>query len=62
KATRPEKVAQGFQILGICAKRDLTGQTSASEEVRDELANERGARMARRFLRDLRSEAIIEYR
>jgi peptidyl-prolyl cis-trans isomerase SurA len=62
KATRPEKVPQGFQILGICAKRGLTGQTVASEGVRDKLANERGSRMARRFLRQLRSEAIIEYR
>lgn len=62
KATRPEKVPQGFQILGVCAKRDLANQTTASEGVRDKLANERGSRMAQRFLRDLRSQAIIEYR
>ncbi len=62
KATRPERVSQGYQILGICAKRDLAGQTAASEEARDKLANQRGARMARRYLRDLRSEAIIEFK
>ena len=62
KATRPEKVSQGFQILGVCAKRDLAGQSSASGSARDKLASERGGRMARRFLRDLRAEAIIEYR
>lgn len=62
KATRPEKVAQGFQLLGICAKRDLAGQSMAAEAVRDKLASERGSRMARRFLRDLRAAAFIEYR
>jgi peptidyl-prolyl cis-trans isomerase SurA len=62
KATRPEKVAQGYQLLGVCAKRDLAGQTMAAEEVRDKLSNERGSRMARGFLRDLRSQAIIDYR
>lgn len=62
KATRPEKVAQGYQILGVCAKRDLAGQSVAAEEVRDKLSNDRGTRMAERFLHDLRAEAIIEYR
>ncbi|MDH3196231.1 MAG: SurA N-terminal domain-containing protein [Hyphomicrobiales bacterium] len=62
KATKPEKVAQGYQLLGVCAKRDLAGQTMAAEAVRDELSNERGSQMARGFLRDLRSQAIIEYR
>ena len=62
KATKPEKVAQGYQLLGVCAKRALTGQTKAAEDVRDELSSERGERMARGFLRDLRSNAIIEYR
>jgi len=62
KATRPEKVAQGFQLLGVCAKRDLAGQTMAAEDVRDKLSNERGSRMARGFLRVLRSNAIIDYR
>ncbi|MDH3194732.1 MAG: SurA N-terminal domain-containing protein [Hyphomicrobiales bacterium] len=62
KTTRPEKVAQGYQLLGVCAKRDLAGQSMAAEEVRDKLSNERGTQMARRFLRDLRSQAIIDYR
>lgn len=62
KATRPEKVPQGYQLLGVCAKRDLAGHTMAAEEVRDELTNQRGSQMARGFLRDLRSEAIIEHR
>ena len=62
KATRPEKVPQGYQLLGVCAKRDLAGQTMAAGAVREKLSSERGARMARGYLRDLRSQAIIEYR
>ena len=62
KATRPEKVAQDYQLLGVCAKRDLAGQTMAAGAARDKLTSERGTRMAQRFLRDLRSQAIIDYR
>ncbi len=62
KATRPEKMAQGYQILGVCAKRGLAGHSAASGEARDKLANERGTQMARRFLRDLRADAVIDYR
>ena len=34
----------------------------ATEEVREELSAERGQLLARRYLRDLRSDAVIEYR
>ena len=61
QATRPEKVPRGYQLLGVCAKRDLAGQTTAGEEVRNEVANKLGSQMARRYLHDLRSQAIIEY-
>jgi peptidyl-prolyl cis-trans isomerase SurA len=30
--------------------------------VRDEISGERGQLLARRYLRDLRSDAVIEYR
>jgi peptidyl-prolyl cis-trans isomerase SurA len=60
--TEPERVPEGFQIVGICAKHAIQGETTATVEVREELSNERGELMARRYLRDLRSDAVIEYR
>ncbi len=60
--TPVEQVEEGYQLVGVCAKRALEGQTKASQELRSELMNERGQLMARRYLRDLRTDAIIEYR
>jgi peptidyl-prolyl cis-trans isomerase SurA len=60
--TAPERVAEGIQIIAICRKTEIAGQTEAAVEVRQELTTERGDLMARRYLRDLRSDASIEYR
>jgi peptidyl-prolyl cis-trans isomerase SurA len=60
--TEPERVGEGIQLLGVCAKQEIAGQTTATVEVREELSNERGQLLARRYLRDLRSDAVIEYR
>jgi peptidyl-prolyl cis-trans isomerase SurA len=60
--TAPELVAEGIQLIAVCAKNEIAGQTEATVEVREELANERGQLLARRYLRDLRSDAVIEYR
>jgi peptidyl-prolyl cis-trans isomerase SurA len=60
--TEPERVPEGIQIVAICAKNEIAGQTEAAVEVREEISSERGQLLARRYLRDLRSDAVIEYR
>ncbi len=60
--TKPERVPEGFQIVGVCAKNAIAGQTEAAVAARDEISGERGQLLARRYLRDLRSDAVIEYR
>lgn len=60
--TEPEKVEEGIQIIAICAKNTIAGQTEAAVEAREDLSSERGALLARRYLRDLRADAAIEYR
>ena len=62
QTTAPERVQEGFQVLALCGKNAIAGQSKAGEEIRDELVNERGQMMARRYLRDLRSDAVLEYR
>jgi peptidyl-prolyl cis-trans isomerase SurA len=60
--TEPQPVEEGFQMLAVCSKKEIPGRTQATEEVRSEITSERGQLLARRYLRDLRSEAVIEYR
>jgi peptidyl-prolyl cis-trans isomerase SurA len=60
--TAPERTADGFQVLAICAKNAISGTAASNEDLRTELANERGQLLARRYLRDLRADAVIEYR
>jgi peptidyl-prolyl cis-trans isomerase SurA len=60
--TEPATTPAGVEIIGICAKRAITGRSKAEAEVREEISSERGQMLARRYLRDLRSDAVIEYR
>ena len=60
--SEPEKVEDGIQLLAICAKTAIVGQTEAAVEARQELSSERGELLARRYLRDLRADAVVEYR
>ena len=62
ETTAPERTSDGFQILAICAKTAISGTAASNEDLRSELANERGQLLARRYLRDLRADAVIEYR
>ncbi len=60
--TEPERVNEGFQIVAVCAKNAVAGETQAAATARAEISDERGKLLARRYLRDLRSDAVIEYR
>ncbi len=59
--TEPQTAENGIEMFGICAKREITGHTEAETEARQEMTSERGQLLARRYLRDLRSDAVIEY-
>ncbi len=61
-ATKPERVPEGYQIVAVCSKNTIAGETEATVKAREELSDERGQLLARRYLRDLRSDAVIEYR
>ena len=60
--TPPERVQEGFQLVALCEKNAIAGQSQATDELRAEISNERGQLLARRYLRDLRSDAAIEFR
>jgi peptidyl-prolyl cis-trans isomerase SurA len=60
--TEPQRVAEGFQLVAVCDKKAIPGQTQESVEARAELTSERGKLLARRYLKDLRADASIEYK
>jgi peptidyl-prolyl cis-trans isomerase SurA len=60
--SEPEAVEEGIQLVAICEKKEIAGRTKATEEARSEIRSERGQLLARRYLRDLRSDSVIEYR
>ncbi len=59
KVTRPIPFRDGFRLFGVCARDSIRGMSKASAEKRQTLANERGQLLARRYLRDLRADAVI---
>ena len=62
KATAPRKIEVGYELLAVCSKKSIKGSTKESLDARSKLRGEAGERFARRKLRDLKSEAMIEYR
>jgi peptidyl-prolyl cis-trans isomerase SurA len=60
--TEPQRVKEGIQLVAVCAKKEVPGRTKATEEARTEINSERARMLARRYLQDLRSDAVIEYR
>jgi peptidyl-prolyl cis-trans isomerase SurA len=60
--TKPERVTEGFQVIAVCAKNEIPGETEAATAARAQISDERGQLLARRYLHDLRADAVIEYR
>lgn len=58
----PQPAPEGVQLIAVCAKNEIAGQTEATVTTREDLTTERTKLLARRYLRDLRSDAVIEYR
>ncbi len=62
QASRAVRSAEGFLVFGVCSKEAIRGASKASTETRQNLMNERGQLLARRYLRDLRADAVIDRR
>ncbi|WP_171841640.1 SurA N-terminal domain-containing protein [Blastochloris viridis] len=62
KAAAPERTEAGVELVAVCSRRDLAGQTVAHNEIRQELVSERLQTQAQRYIAELRRAALIEYR
>jgi peptidyl-prolyl cis-trans isomerase SurA len=61
--TPPDITPQGVEVFAVCSKAAAAGADSpARRQLRDEMYNERYQALSRKFLKELRSQALIEYK
>lgn len=62
EASAPILTNQGFHVIGICAREDVNANLPSREQIENQLANQQMTMIARRYLRDLRNDAVVETR
>jgi peptidyl-prolyl cis-trans isomerase SurA len=62
KAVGPDRTQAGIELVGVCSRREVAGQTAMQNEIRQELVSERLQSQAQRYIAELRRAALIEYR
>jgi len=62
RLTTPEVTAQGLQMFALCEKKQSNGESAAKKEVREEIFNKRFETEAKRYLEEIRKQAMIEYK
>jgi len=60
--TRPARLQDGFRIFFVCDRSMPKVEMPTFDEVIDRLERQKLAMMARRYLRDLRRNAVVDYR
>jgi peptidyl-prolyl cis-trans isomerase SurA len=58
--TPPETTAQGVELFALCEKKETKAETPEKREARDKIFSEQFQSKAKRFLQDLRRQAMIE--
>jgi peptidyl-prolyl cis-trans isomerase SurA len=59
--TVPETTQQGIEVYAVCGKRP-SDNAPAKKEVRDQMYNEAFEAQSKKFIKELRDQAMIEYR
>lgn len=62
QATEPLKTGTDVRVLVVCGRKEAEVREPTPAEIEDFLSNQRLSMMARRYLRDLRRDAIIDYK
>jgi peptidyl-prolyl cis-trans isomerase SurA len=60
--TPPEATAEGVQMFAVCGKRQTKNDTPGKKQIRDEIFDKKFSVQAKRYLAQLRREAMIEYK
>lgn len=63
RLTQPDVSMQGVELFAVCDKKETKGgESTAKREARDALYQERYQAVSKKFLKELRSQALIEIR
>lgn len=62
RLTAPEVTEQGLQMFALCAKKQSTEDTPAKREAREQLYSKRFESESKKFLDEIRKQAMIEYK
>jgi peptidyl-prolyl cis-trans isomerase SurA len=60
--TPPEQTTEGIQMFAVCSKKESKTDSPALKETRDQLFEQKFGAKAKRYLADLRRQAMIEYK
>ena len=60
--TPPETTSEGIQMFAVCSKRETKNDTPEKKLIRDQMFEKKFGARAKRYLQELRSQAMIEYR
>ena len=60
--TPPEQTAEGIQMFAICAKKETKSDTPEMREIREQMLQQKFGAQAKRYLANLRRQAMIEYK
>jgi peptidyl-prolyl cis-trans isomerase SurA len=62
RLTAPDVTQQGIEVYALCAKKQSAAENEpAKREIREQLYKERFENHSKRYLKELRSQAMIEY-
>ena len=62
KLTTPEVTAQGIQMFAVCERKATTADSPVKRQLREEMYNKRYETQSKKFLDEVRRQAMIEYR
>lgn len=62
EASTPLLTNQGFHVIGVCDREDVGINLPDRELIENQLANQQMTMIARRYIRDLRNDAVVELR
>jgi peptidyl-prolyl cis-trans isomerase SurA len=60
--TPPEQTSEGIEMFAVCSKKESTTDTPEAKKLRDEMFDKKFGAKAKRYLADLRRQAMIEYK
>jgi peptidyl-prolyl cis-trans isomerase SurA len=62
RLTSPEVTAQGVQMFAVCGKKESTTESPAQREAREQIFNKRYEAESKKYLDEIRKQAMIEYK